>query len=72
MWNEDERQVDDEAKAEDLLNRLERDAGREGFGWKAKEFSLGHVELQVAIGHPCRNVRHMGQNGGQMFWNVER
>lgn len=30
---------------------------RRGFGWKEKEFSCGHIEFQVVMGHPSRNVR---------------
>lgn len=50
-------------------------AGRGGFGWKDKEFGLGHVEFQTDMGHPNRKVRQTVrgalQNVKKEFWNGE-
>lgn len=44
-------------------------------GWKDKEFSLGYVKAQVAMGHPIRKVRQtagvVGQVGGGKIWSGE-
>lgn len=64
-------------KREMLLTEMEGvHAGREGLGWKAKKFDLGHVQFQVAMGQPRRNVGQavadVRLEGRGEFWSSER
>lgn len=52
---------------------MSRQAGKEEFGWKDKEFRFSQGKLQVVIGYRRKNVRHAvgdaGLNNGEDFWS---